>query len=125
MFVQQVQVLVGKFFAVHVLDAVAEHTAVEADEIRFWQLADQGGDIFLLNVGISVKLATCGRILCVAIVDQEVKFLAHFAIFVMLLAVQNIRLGDGIILFSHQRNFHLVLDFFHADAFKNVDTAPL
>ena len=121
--IEQLDILVGHFLAVHVFDFIAEHAAVKTYEVRFRQLADECCNILLLDVGVSVVLASCSRILCVAIVDEEVEFVFYFTIFVMTLAVKDIRLGDVIITLGHKSVFHLILNLFNRNSVVDADTA--
>ena len=64
---QFIDIFVGQFLAVHFFDTVSEQTTVQTDKVRFGQLADEGGDVLVLNVGISVVLRTGSSVhrLCV------------------------------------------------------------
>ena len=55
-------VLVGEGLAVHLLDTVGKQPAVQADEVRLGQLADERSDVLVLHVGISVVLRTGGSV---------------------------------------------------------------
>lgn len=66
---EQVQVFVRQFLAVHLLDAVGQQAAVQADEVC-WQLADQRGDVLIFDVGVGVVLRAGRRVRGVAVVDQ-------------------------------------------------------
>ena len=120
--VEQVEVTVSKFLAVYRLDAVRQQAAVDADEARLGQLADERGDIFLLHVGVGVVLRAGGRVGSIAVVAQEVDLLADLAIFGVLLAVQDVVFGHSVVLFRHQGSLHLVLDLLHGDAVGHADT---
>ena len=121
--VKQAQVLVGQLLAVHFLQPLGEHSAVEADEALLGQLADERGDVLLLHVGVGVELAACGCVGRVAIINKEGKFVEHLAVFGVLLAVEHERLGYGKVLLSHQGYFYLILNLFHAHAVGYVDAA--
>ena len=54
MVLEQVDVAVGQFLAIHLLDLVAQEAAVEADESLLGQFADEGGDVLVLHVGVGV-----------------------------------------------------------------------
>ena len=86
MVVEQIEVAVGKFLAKDRLDAVGQKAAVDADKNRLGQFADEGGDVFLLHIGVGVILRASGGIRGVDIVAQEVDFLADFAVFGVFLA---------------------------------------
>ena len=113
---QQVKVAVGQLLAVELLDAVAEQTAVEAYEVRLRQLADKGGDVLVLHVGVGVILGARGRVGSLTIVDEELELVSHLAVLEMALAVEHKRFGSLVVLLLHKRHFHLVLDVLHAHA---------
>ena len=121
--VEQVEVAVGEFLAVHLLDAVGEQAPVDADEARLGELADERGDVFLLHVGVGVVLRAGGGVRGVDVVAQEVDFLADLAVFGVFLAVQDVVFGHSVILFGHQCRFHLVLDFLDGHAVGHADAA--
>ena len=123
MVVEVIEVLVGQFLAIHILDAIAEHTAVEADEARLGQFADERGDVLLLHVGVGVVFAAGGGVACVAVVDEELHLVLHLTILIVLLAIEDISLGHLVIALGHQGSLHLVLDLLHGDAVVDVETA--
>ncbi len=109
MVVQQVDVFVAKFLTVHLLEAVGEHSAVEADEIFLGELAHQRRQIFVLDVGVGIDLTAGSRIHRVAIFHQEFEFLGHLAVFGVALAIEDVGLGHGVVPLGHERYLDLVL----------------
>ena len=118
---QQVDIAVAHLFAVHLLDTVGEEAAVEADEAALRQLADEGGDIFVLHVGVGVELGTRGGIGGHHIVAQEAQLLHRLAVLGMLLAVEDEALGHVVVALLHQGYLHLVLYLLDGDAVMDVD----
>jgi hypothetical protein len=59
----------------------------------------------------------------VDVVAQEVDLLADLAVLGVLLAVQDVVFGYGIILLRHQGGLHLVLDLLNGDAVGHTDPA--
>ena len=116
MMIEQVHISVCQLLAVHVLDFVAEHTPVEADEARLGEFADEGGDILALNIGIGVVLAASSGIGCIAIVDEEIELVLHFAVLVVVLAIKDVSLSHFIVMLGHEGGLNLVLDLLHGDA---------
>ncbi len=123
MLVEQLEVAVGKFLAVHLADAVGEQAAVQADEAGLGELADQGGDVLLLDVGVGVVLAAGGRVGGRAVVDQEIQTVAHLTVFGVVLPVEHVGFRHGEVALAHERDLHLVLDFFHMHPVGDVDAA--
>ena len=121
--VEQIEVTVGKFFAIYFLDAVRQQATVDADEARLGQLADERGDVLLLHVGVGIVLRASGGVRGVDIVAQEVNLLADLAVLGVLLAVQDVVFGHSVVLFRHECGLHLVLDLFHGDAVGHADAA--
>ena len=121
--VEQVKVAVRQFLAVHLADAVGQQAAVEPDEAGLGQFADEGGDVLLLDVGVGVVLAAGGRVRGRAVVDQEVQAVADFAVFGVVLPVEHVGFRHGEVALAHQRDFHLVLDFFDVHPVGNVHAA--
>ena len=76
-------ILVCELFAEHLLDTVGEQTTVETDITCLWQFADKGGDVLLLDVGISIVLTACSGIGSAAVVDEEVKFFQCLTVLVV------------------------------------------
>ena len=89
MTVQQVEVLVRHLFAVHLLDFVGQQLAVQADEVRLGEFADQRGDVLVLYVRIRVVFAAGSRVRRVAVVDQETELVAYFPVFETFVAVDH------------------------------------
>ena len=79
MAVEQTQVFVRQLLAVHLLDAVGQQTAVQADEVPLREFADQRGDVLVLDVGVGVVFRSRCRVLRIAVVDQEVELFAVLA----------------------------------------------
>ena len=75
MVVEQVEVTVSSFLAIHLFEAVAEQTAVQTNEIAFGKFTDEGSQIFVLYIGIRVELRTSGCICCVAVIHQKAELL--------------------------------------------------
>ena len=53
---QFVNVFVGQLLAVHLLDAVGQQAAVQADETRLGQFTDERGNVLVLHVRIGIIL---------------------------------------------------------------------
>ena len=75
MVVEQVEVTVSSFLAVHVFEAVAEQTAVQTNEIAFGKFTDEGSQVFVFYIGVCIKLRTASGICCVAVIHQETELL--------------------------------------------------
>ena len=86
---EQADVLVGKFLSIHLLHPVCEDASVESDEVLLRKLADEGGEVLLLDIGICIILAACCRILSLAVLDEEVKVIADFPVLTVSLAVKH------------------------------------
>ena len=56
MVVEQVEIAVGRFFAIHLFELVAEQTAVQTDKIAFGDFADEGGEVFVLDICVRIEL---------------------------------------------------------------------
>ena len=69
--VEQFEIAVGELLAVHLLDAVGEQAAVQADEVALGQLSDEGCDVLVLDVGVGVELRTGGGVGSFAVVGEE------------------------------------------------------
>ena len=121
--VEQAQVFVRQLLAVHLLDAVGQQTAVQADEVPLREFADQRGDVLVLDVGVGVVFRPRRGVLRVAVVDQEFEFLAVFAVLGVLLAVEHVALGHGEITLGHQGHLHLVLNLLDRHAVRDADAA--
>ncbi len=117
------QVLVGQLLAVHLLDAVGQQTPVEPDEVLLGKLADEGGDVLVLDVGIGVVLRSGGGIRSIAVRSEEIELLARLPILGMLLPVEDVALGHGETALGHQSHLHLVLDLLDGHAVGNMDAA--
>ena len=120
---QQAEVFVREFLAVHLLDAVGQQPAVEPDEVLFGQLADECGDVLVLDVGVGVVFRSRCRVLRVAVVDQKVELFAVLAVFGVFLAVEHVALGHGEVVFGHESHLDLVLDLLDAHAVGDVHAA--
>ena len=120
--IQQVQITVGYFFAVHIFQAVYQQAAVEADKIRFGEFAYQCGDILVLHIGVGIVFAAGSRIGSVAIIEKKFELVPYFPVFQMFLAIQHICLGNAVIMLCNQGDFHLVLDFFYICPVTDTDT---
>ena len=59
---EQLYILVRELLAVHFLETVAENPAVHPDESLLRELAHQGGDILILDIGVRIELASCCRV---------------------------------------------------------------
>ena len=123
MVVELVEILVGEGFAIHLLDAVGEQTAVQTDEAGLGELADERGDVLVLHVGVGVVLRTRGGILCLHVVGEELHLLQRLAVLGVLLAVEHEALRHLVVALAHQCFLNLVLDVLHADALLNVEVA--
>ncbi len=121
--VEQLDVAVRELLAVHLLQPVGEQPAVQPDETRLGQLADQGGDVLVLDVGVGVVLRSGGRVLRVAVVEQEVELVAHLAVFEVALAVEHERFGRAVVLLGHERRLHLVLYLLHGHVAADADAS--
>ena len=116
MAVEQFEVTVGDFFAVHLLQPVGQQAAVETDEVLLGQLADERGDVLVLDVGVGVVFRAGGGVLGLAVVHQELQLVAHFAVFGMFLPVDDVGFGHLVVAFGHQRRLDLVLNLFDGRA---------
>ena len=123
MVVQHLDILVRQLLAVHLLEAVGEHAAVQADEIRFGQLADERSHVLVLHVGIGVELASCRGVRSIAVLHEELQLVAHLPILGMPLAIKHISLGYRVVTLGHERDLHLVLDLLDRDAVGHADPA--
>ena len=86
---KQVDILLRHLLSVHFLYAVGEKATVQAYEVRLGKLADEGGDILVLNIGIGVVLgAGCG-IGSLAIVSQKLQLVHRLAVFGVTLAIEH------------------------------------
>ena len=59
---QFVDILIGQLLTIHLFNALRKQLAVQTDKTGFRQLADKGGDVLMLHIGIGIKLRTCGSI---------------------------------------------------------------
>ena len=116
MTVEQREVFIGQFFAVHLLEAVGQQAAIQTDEVLFGQFPDQRGDVLVLYIGVGVELASRGGVLRIAVVHQESQLVTHFAVFKMLLSIKDIRFGYFVVAFTHKRRFDLILNLFNRHA---------
>jgi len=123
MAVEQFEVTVGDFFAVHLLQPVGQQAAVETDEVLLGQLADERGDILVLDVGVGVVFRAGGGVLGLAVVHQELQLVAHFAVFGMFLPVDDVGFGHLVVAFGHQRRLDLVLNLFDGRAVRDADAS--
>ena len=118
---QQINILVSKVLAVHLLDTVGQQTTVQTDETGLGQFAYQRGDVLVFNIGIGIILGTRSGVGCLAIVNQKVQLLHGLAVFGVTLAIQHKRLGHLVETFLHEGFLYLVLDVFHLDTFVDVE----
>ena len=123
MAVEQFEVTVGDFFAVHLLQPVGQQAAVETDEVLLGQLADERGDVLVLDVGVGVVFRAGGGVLGLAVVHQELQLVAHFAVFGMFLPVDDVGFGHLVVAFGHQRRLDLVLNLFDGRAVRDADAS--
>ena len=121
MMCQQVEIAVGELLAIHLLDAVGQQAAVEADKVRLGQFADEGGDVLVLHVGVGVVLAARGGVGGVHVVGEEPQLLHRLAVFGVTLAVEHEALGHLVVALLHQSHLHLVLDLLDGDAVVDVE----
>ena len=77
----------------------------------------------MLHVGVGVEFRTCGSILGLHIIREELHFFEHFAVLLMLLPVDDKRFSNAIVALSHECFLHLVLDVLHFHAILNVEMA--
>mgnify|MGYP006974601851 CR=1 FL=1 len=54
---EESDVLVGHFLSVHLLHPVSKDTTVQTDEVLLRKLADEGGEVLLLDIGIRIIFA--------------------------------------------------------------------
>ena len=54
---------------------------------------------------------------------EKINFLSHFTIFGVLLTVEDVVLGHGVVLFRHQSGLHLVLNLLDGNTVENSYTA--
>ena len=120
---QQVKVLVRQFLAIHFLHPVGQQPAVQADEVRLGQFANQRGDVFMLHIGVGIVLRTGSGIGCLTIVRQKLQFVHHFAVLRMALPVEHERLCHPIMPLAHQGFLYQILNLFHLDAVVQVEPA--
>ena len=118
--VEQVEVLVSCFLAVQFLNLVAQHLAVQADEVLLWKFADKCCNVLLFYICVSIELTAGSSVLSFAVVEQEVELALYFAVFEVLLAIQDIRFCCIIVAFSHKSDFNLVLDFLDTNSIIDV-----
>ena len=86
---QLVNVLVSQLLAIHLLDAVGEQTAVQTDEVRLGQLANQRGDVLVLHIRIGVILRTGRCIHTLTVVAQELQLRQRLTVLHVCLTVQH------------------------------------
>ena len=115
--VEQVEITLRSFFAVHLFETVAEQTAIQTNEIAFGKFTNERCQVFVLYIGIRVELRASGCIRCVAVIHQKTELLQSLAVFGVLVAIDNEGFGCGKESFGHQCHFHLVLDFLNAHVF--------
>ena len=75
MLLEQRDISVGQFFAVHLFNAVAQHAAIETNVVTLGQFADERGDVLFLHIGVGIVFASRSGIGSGAIGDEEVEFL--------------------------------------------------
>ena len=117
MIVEQVEITLRSFLAVHFFETVAEQTAIQTNEITFGEFTDERCQVFVFHIGVGIKLRTASGICCVAVIHQETELLQSLAVFGVLVAIDNEGFGCGKESFGHQCHFHLVLDFLNAHVF--------
>ena len=115
--VEQVEITLRSFLAVHFFEAVAEQTAVQTNEIAFGKFTNERSQVLVLYIGIRVELRARGCIRSVAVIHQKTELLQGLAVFGVLVAIDNEGFGSGKETFSHECHFHLVLDFLNAHVF--------
>ena len=121
--VEQLQIAVRELLAVHLLQAVGQQAPVQADEVLLGQLADQGGDVLVLDVGVGVEFRARRRVFRFAVVQQEPQLVAHFAVFEVALAVEHEGFGHSVVLLGHERRFDLILNLLDGHPVGDADAA--
>ena len=119
---EEVDIAVGQLFAVHLFDAVGQQTAVQADEVALGKLADEGGDVLVLDIGVGIVFRTGGGIGGIDIVGEELEFFHGLAVLGVLLAIEYEVFGNGIITFLHKGHLDLVLYLLDGDAVVDVQS---
>ena len=120
MVLEQPDIFVRHLLAIHLLHPVGKDTTVETDEVLLRELSYESCKILLLNVGVCIILASCSCILSLTILDKEIKMVANFSVFSMLLPVKHVSLGNSKVLFSHEADLNLVLNLLHMHSFSNA-----
>lgn len=77
-----------------------------------------------LDVGVGVVLRAGGGVLGLAVVHQELQFVAHLAVVGVLLPVDDVSLGHLVVAFGHQRRLDLILDLFDGRAVRPRGCGP-
>lgn len=120
---QKVEVAVRELLAVHLLQTVGQQAAVQADEVLLGQLADERGDVLVLDVGVGVVLRARRGVRGVAVVGQEAQLLALLALLGVALAVEHVALRHGEVALGHEGHLHLVLNLLDGHAVGDVHAA--
>ena len=76
-----------------------------------------GRKVLLVDVCVCVVFAAGCCVFCLAVLDEEVEVVTDFTVFCMSLSVKHIRLCYSKVLFSHETDFYLILDFLHVHSF--------
>ncbi len=121
--VEQIHISVRQLLAVHGFETVGQQAAVEADEVLLGQLADERGYVLVLDIGVGVVLRAAGGVRRIAVVYQKVEFLAVVALLGVLLAVEHVALGHGVVTLGHERDLDLILNLLDAHAVRDVHAA--
>ena len=94
-----------------------------SDEVLLGQLADERGDVLVLDVGVGVVLRARRGVRGVAVVGQEAQLLALLALLGVLLAVEHVALRHGEVALGHEGYLHLVLNLLDGHAVGDVHAA--
>ena len=116
MVLKKINVSVGRFLSIHFLYPVAEQAAVQAYEALLGQLAYEGGNVFVLHVGIGVELRAGGRIGGIAVINEKAQLVGRFAVVLMALTVNHESLGGLEMTVGHEGHLHLILYVLHTHA---------
>ena len=118
---QQVNISVGCLFAIEEFDAVGKETAVETDKVAFGKLADKGGNVFVLHVGVGVILATRRSVGGLDIVGEEFEFFHCLAVLGVLLTIEHEAFGDIVEALLHEGDLNLVLDLLDGNTVMDIE----
>ena len=122
MVLKEVDVTICQFFAIHLLNAVAEQTTIQTNKALFRKFANKCGDVLILYVSIRIVLRTCSRIRRVAVVDKETQFICCLTIVFMALAIKHKSFSHLVVMLSHKGNFYLILHILYAHAIAVTQT---